>query len=109
MYVCRATGDLRLNADKATRDMASIEDPIRRIPGEDVCNLLLSGKKNQRRLQQTGADHRWDGRLGHGDGARTVRFKMLRFGITRARGRGSGGGEGKPTGDEEEDGWFHCL
>ena len=89
MNVGRAVRDLRLDADKAAGDVAAIENPIHRISGKDVGNLLLGGKQDQRRLQESGADHRRRVRLGHGDGARRVRLKGLRRRCGRPRGRGS--------------------
>ena len=68
-------GDLRLDADEAAGDVAAIENPIHRIAGKDVRDLLLGRKHDQRRLQQAGADHRRRVRLGHGDGARRARLQ----------------------------------
>ncbi len=75
-----AVRDFRLDADEAAGDMAAIEDPIHGVAGEDSCDLLLGRKQNQRRLQQAGANHRRRVRLGDGDGARSVRLKVMRFG-----------------------------
>ena len=70
---------LRLDADEAAGDMAAIEDPIHRVTGEDVGDLLLGGKDNQRRLQQPRADHRRSLRLRDRDRTRRARLERMRW------------------------------
>jgi hypothetical protein len=48
MHVGRAVRHLRLNADKAAGDVAAIEDPIHCVTGEDIRNLLLVWKQDER-------------------------------------------------------------
>ena len=45
--------------------MAAVEDPIHRVAAEDSGDLLLGRKQDERRLQETGANHRRRVRLGH--------------------------------------------
>jgi len=80
MHVRTAVFDSRLNADKTAGDLSSVEDPGIRISSKNFHDLLFRRKHEESRLQQTGADHRWRVLLGHGDGARRTRLKMLRLG-----------------------------
>ena len=87
MNVCRSIRHFGLDADEAAGHMASVKDPIHGVASEDVGNLLLSGKDDERRLQQAGADHGRRVRLGHGDGARRIRLQRMGIG-GMALGRG---------------------
>ena len=63
MNVGRAVREFWLDADKAAGNVAAIEDPVHRVAGKDVGDLLLRGKLDQRRLQESRADHRGSGAL----------------------------------------------
>ncbi len=106
MNVGRAVRQLRLDADKAAGNVAAVKDPIHRVAGKDVGDLLLGGKHDERRLQQAGADHRGRVRLGHGDGARRVRLQGGVLGRRLANAEAACG-EGETRGDGDEDGRFH--
>ncbi len=41
---------------KRASDMTAVEDPIHRVAGKDVGDLLFGGEHNKRRLQQSGAN-----------------------------------------------------
>ena len=101
--VRRSIRNLGLDADEPAGDMTAVKDPIHRVTSEDVGDLLLGGKDNQRRLQQAGADHGRRVRLGHGDGARRIRLQRMVIGSV-AR---NGGGQRKSGGDDDGDKWFH--
>src|SRR6266702_5705487 len=102
MNVRRSVRYLGLHADKTAGDVASIENPIHSVTGEDVGDLLLGGKDNQCRLKQAGVNHRRRVRFGHGDGTWRVRLKRMRlYCVARCRDQRKSG--------RDYDGyeWFH--
>jgi pilus assembly protein CpaF len=107
MHVGRAVRQFGLDADKARCNVSTIEHPIHGVTCKHVGNLLLIWKQDECRLEQSGADHRRRVCLGHGDGAWRVWLEMLSVWSAGARGKGSGGSKCKPTGNEDEDRWFH--
>src|ERR1700744_5649879 len=68
--------------------MAAVEDPIHRVTGKDVGNLLLGRQDDQGGLQQAGSDH-WRG-LGFRNHNGTRRVSLKRMGwFPRVQRRGS--------------------
>ena len=68
--------------------MTAVEDPVHRVAGKDVGDLLFGGKHNQRRLEQAGANLRRRLRFRDDDRARRAGLEWVRIGrgVKRARG-----------------------
>ncbi len=109
MNVRRAVRHLRLDADKAAGDMAAIEDPIHRVAGEDVGNLLLGGSRMSvdcsRPARTTGGVSASDTVMVRG----AFGWRCFASGVPGPEAEAAVAAKRKSTGDEDEDGWFHGL